>query len=96
LAAQISIPPMIPFIVYGSLKTGQLVLGGDINESIFNSNINTVTEIWENMKLHLLEYIVGSMAFAVLMGILGWIVTYIVLKIAGKKILVNVDEASSL
>ena len=56
LAAQISIPPMIPLIVFASLKTGQLVLGKDIHTSIFNSNINTVEEIWSAMKIHLVEY----------------------------------------
>jgi glycosyltransferase involved in cell wall biosynthesis len=87
LAAQISVPPMIPFLIYGSLKTGQLVLGKDINESIFNSDINTVTEIWESMKLHLVEYLVGSMVFAVFMAIVLGVMTYIILKMSGKKIL---------
>lgn len=96
LAAQISIPPMIPFIVYGSLKTGQLVMGKGIHESIFNSGIHSVTAIWESMKQHLLEYIVGSMVFAVLMGLLAGLITFIILKTAGKKILVNLDETSSL
>ena len=91
-----SIPPMIPFIVYGSLKTGQLVMGKGLHESIFNSGIHSVPAIWESMKQHLLEYIVGSMAFAVLMGILAGLITFIVLRMLGKKILVNLDEPSSL
>lgn len=96
LAAQISVPPMIPFLVYGSLKTGQLVLGKGIHESLFNSGIHTVGAIWENMKLHLLEYIIGSMVFAVAMGIAFGLITWIVLKIIGKKILVRVDDPPSL
>ncbi len=96
LAAQISVPPMIPFLVYGSLKTGQLVLGKNIHESIFNSGIHSVSAIWENMKVHLFEYIIGSMVFAVAMAILFGLITYIVLKIIGKKVLVNVEEGTSL
>jgi glycosyltransferase involved in cell wall biosynthesis len=91
LAAQISVPPMIPFLIYGSLKTGQLVLGKDIHQSIFNSDINTVTEIWQSMKLHLLEYLVGSMVFAVVMAIILGLVTYVVLKITGKKLLIKAE-----
>jgi glycosyltransferase involved in cell wall biosynthesis len=85
LAAQISVPPMIPFLIYGSLKTGQLVLGKDLNQSIFNSDINTVSEIWESMKLHLVEYLVGSVVFAVAMAILFGLISYLVLKITEKK-----------
>ncbi|MCW3101634.1 MAG: hypothetical protein JWO09_74 [Bacteroidetes bacterium] len=92
LAAQISVPPMIPFLIYGSLKTGQLVLGKDLHESIFNSDINTVSEIWESMKLHLLEYLVGSMVFAVAMAIVFGLMTYVLLKISEKKQLINIDE----
>jgi glycosyltransferase involved in cell wall biosynthesis len=85
LAAQISVPPMIPFLIYGSLKTGQLVLEGNINESIFDSSINSIQEIWEAMKLHLVEYLVGSVLFAIIMAILLGIITFITLKIIGNK-----------
>lgn len=92
LAAQISVPPMIPFLVYGSLKTGQLVLGKDIHQSIFNSDINTVGEIWESMKLHLLEYLVGSMVFAVVMAIVFGLMTFIILKLTEKEKLINPEK----
>ena len=82
LTAQISVPPMIPFLLYGSLKTGQLVLGKDLHDNIFNKTLTI-----ETVKQHLVEYLVGSMFFAVIMAILFGIVAYILLKIAGKKIL---------
>jgi glycosyltransferase involved in cell wall biosynthesis len=84
LAAQISVPPMIPFIIFGSLKTGQFVLGNDM-ESIFNEEVNSVSEIWDAMKLHLVEYLLGSVVFAVVMAVLLGIVTFIILKIIGDK-----------
>lgn len=92
LAAQISVPPMIPFLIYGSLKTGQLCLGKDINESIFNSEINSIQEIWEAMKLHLVEYLVGSVVFAVIMAIVFGLITFIILKILGQKVLIKTDQ----
>jgi uncharacterized protein (DUF2062 family) len=88
LAAQISVPPMIPFLIFASLKTGQFVLGNDM-ESIFNEDVNTVSEIWEAMKLHLVEYLVGSVVFAIVLGVLLGIVTFIILKSLGKKIVVK-------
>lgn len=90
LAAQISVPPMIPFLIFGSLKTGQFVLGNDM-QSIFNSDINTVSEIWEAMKLHLVEYLLGSVVFAVILAILFGLTTFIILKIISKRLLVKVE-----
>ncbi|MBN8696756.1 MAG: DUF2062 domain-containing protein [Bacteroidetes bacterium] len=92
LAAQISVPPMIPVLIYGSLKTGQFTLGKDIHESIFNSEINSVQEIWEAMKLHLVEYLVGSVVFAIVMAIIFGLITFITLKIVGKKVLIKIDQ----
>ncbi|MDF2436147.1 MAG: hypothetical protein K0Q95_523 [Bacteroidota bacterium] len=86
LAAQISVPPMIPFIIYGSLKTGQFVLNRDVRESIFDEGINTVPEIWQHMKLHLFEYLLGSVVLAIVMAIFFGLVTFIVLKLTEKKI----------
>jgi glycosyltransferase involved in cell wall biosynthesis len=85
LAAQISVPPMIPFLIYGSLKTGQVIMGKGIHESIFDSGINTIREIWEAMKSHLVEYLIGSVVFALIMAILLGGITYLVLKMKQKK-----------
>jgi len=84
IAANISIPPMIPFLLYGSLKTGQLVLGRDVTDNIFNSGLTL-----ETMKQHLFEYIIGSSIFAVIMALLLGLTTYIVLKFIGRKVLVK-------
>lgn len=84
LAAQISVPPMIPFLIFGSLKTGQLVLGKNIYESIFVSDINTIPKIWESMKLHIVEYLVGSVVFAIVTAVVLGLMTYVILKISGK------------
>ena len=82
LAANISIPPMIPFLLYGSLKTGQLVLGEDLHDNIFNKTLTI-----ETMKQHLFEYVVGSIFFAVIMAILLGIGSYILLNFIWKKLI---------
>ena len=81
LAANISVPPMIPFLLYGSLKTGQFVLGRDLGDNIFNKTLTL-----ETMKQHLFEYIIGSMVFAVIMAFLMGLLCFIVLKLIGNKI----------
>ncbi len=80
VAANISIPPMIPFLLYGSLKTGQLVLQEDLSDNIFNNSIT-----FETIKQHLFEYIVGSCVFSLVMATLFGGITYLVLKAKEKK-----------
>ncbi len=79
VAANISIPPMIPFILYGSYITGGLLLGtgtrirfsGDLNIRSFENN--------------LLQYILGSIVFAVIMAIFAWLLAIILLKMFRNK-----------
>lgn len=80
VAANISIPPMIPFLLYGSLKTGQFVLGNDLSDNIFNNEVT-----FETIKQHLFEYVVGSCVFAVVMAVLFGGITYLILKLQYKK-----------
>ncbi len=75
VAANISIPPMIPFLLYGSLKTGQFVLRKDLGDNIVNKEIS-----FETIKQHLFEYVVGSCVFAVIMATLFGGTTYLILK----------------
>ena len=62
LAANVSIPPFIPFILYGSLKTGQLLLGT-------NPNIGTEAITFDSVQQHLTEYLVGSFVFSFILAI---------------------------
>ena len=70
LAANISIPIMIPFILYASLLTGEIVTG--IKSSITIANIS-----FENIKSNLYVYLVGatilSIVFAIFMGLLTYV-----------------------
>ena len=79
IAANISIPPMIPFILFGSYLTGAIVLGNDIG-AVFKSEIT-----FEFLKNNLIQYIVGSCVFAVFLGSLLGLSTYIILEIFSKR-----------
>ncbi|NKQ39261.1 MAG: DUF2062 domain-containing protein, partial [Methanosarcinales archaeon] len=56
--SNISIPPMIPFIIYGSLKIGSWILNN--NEEIAYDNVS----LDFNFLLSLKEYIIGSFVLA--------------------------------
>jgi len=77
--SNISIPPMIPFIIYGSLKMGSWVL--NTNNSIEYDNISSDF----NFLLSLEEYIIGSFVLAFLSAILFGITGFIIFKIISKK-----------
>lgn len=80
VAANISIPPMIPFLLYGSIKTGHLVLQKKMSAHFFNSTIT-----FETIKHEIFTYIIGSFCFAAIMATIFGLGTYIVLEILGKK-----------
>jgi glycosyltransferase involved in cell wall biosynthesis len=72
LASNISVPPMIPFIVFGSYQAGRLVYGGN----------NMSLSIAENFKpetigKNALQYVVGSFILAALVAVVTWLVTYL-------------------
>lgn len=73
LAAQISVPPMIPFILYGSVKTGELVLGERVDLRFSQLSISALRNLY--------VYLVGASVMALVAGVLGFILTWVLLKI---------------
>lgn len=82
VASNISIPPMIPFLLFGSYATGGLVLGHPILLSL-----HEVT--FETLKDSLIQYLVGSMVFAVLCGLLAGLICFPLLSLMRKPRLVH-------
>jgi len=78
VAANISIPILLPFILYASLKSGELVTG--IKSSITINNIDM-----ENIKSNLYVYLMGASVLAVVFSIFMGIVTYVILKLIRNK-----------
>ncbi len=73
LVAQISVPPMIPFILFISVKTGELVLNQKVNLDL--SRILTIDAL-KNIYV----YTVGACVLSVAAALAGFIVTYLSLK----------------
>lgn len=80
VAANISIPPMIPFIIYGSYKVGSLWMGANAMQISFSRSITM-----ESIKNNLVQYIYGSITLAIIAGMVFGMLTFIFLKLTGKK-----------
>lgn len=68
VAANISIPPMIPFLLYGSYLTGCKILGRSVELQLDSIS-------FENVKLVLEQYLIGSIIFASACSILAGVIT---------------------
>ena len=79
LASNISIPPMIPFILFGSLLLGHWLFTGQVIEMSPKqmTQANALKYFW--------QWLAGSMALAVLVSALGMLITYAVARVARKK-----------
>jgi uncharacterized protein (DUF2062 family) len=62
VASNISLPPMLPFLIYGSYYTGCKVLQVPIELTLSNITL-------ESVKHSLLPYIVGSIVFAAMCSV---------------------------
>ena len=83
VASNISLPPMIPFLVYGSLLVGCRLLTGKPFELGFAelSGANW----WATAKAYAWEWVVGSFALAVLVSLAGTAITYAVAQLVRKR-----------
>nr|MUH39221.1 DUF2062 domain-containing protein [Zobellia laminariae] len=77
--SNISLPPLIPFIIFFSLKIGAMITGEDISFSM--ENITENFDFLQNLK----TYLIGSFILASLSALLFGIVGYISLIFFGKK-----------
>jgi glycosyltransferase involved in cell wall biosynthesis len=73
--SNISFPPLIPFVIYGSLKMGSLFIHSD-KSLLFNTSL-TFSDIQSNLN----QYIVGSFILALLSAILLGISGFLILSI---------------
>lgn len=77
--SNVSIPPLIPFVVYACLETGTFVLGQSSATPSFNwQRLETYRPF---IQQHLTEYIVGSFVFGVVTAALAGSLTYLLLSI---------------
>lgn len=78
VASNISIPPMIPFLIYGSYFTGCKILQVPLELSLSNITL-------ESVKNSLIPYIVGSVIFAALSSVAVGLVVFGLLAVFRRK-----------
>jgi len=76
LAANISVPPMIPLILFLSHMTGGIWMGESAQHISFSKEITL-----ETMKTSLVQYFLGAATLACIAGIIFGGITYLGLKI---------------
>ncbi|MDR7208604.1 DUF2062 domain-containing protein [Flavobacterium piscis] len=79
MASNISFPPFIPFVIYGSLKMGSYFVPTDI-PLILDSSI-TIDDIQKNAT----QYIVGSLTLASVSALFFGVISYLLLTVFSKK-----------
>ena len=78
-AANISIPPVIPFIIYASFLMGQQVISGEINhDAIFSYSL-------EDIQNNVVQYVVGAIILSIVLFIITFLFSFIFLKIFRKE-----------
>ncbi len=79
ISANISLPPIIPFIIYGSFYMGALLLGLDTNVDL--SNIS-----FASLSHDMLQYIIGAVVLAIVSGGAVYALSLIILLLIRHKI----------
>lgn len=78
-AANISVPPMIPFILYASVVLGQLLTDGKIDHE------RIVTFTMDAISSNLYQYIIGAIALALISGLIVFASSFGLLKLFRKE-----------
>src|SRR5690606_31251317 len=81
--SNISLPPLIPFIIYASLKIGSFILG---NKELPDFEWNTFKSYKDFIGQHLSEYLLGSFTLAIVCSVLFGIGSYLLLGIRMKRL----------
>ena len=80
IAANISIPPMIPLVIFCSYKTGAVWMGGVTEDLVFSRNISL-----QSVRSHFQQYLLGSMTLALAAGLISAMLAFILLKLVKRK-----------
>ncbi|WP_143307884.1 DUF2062 domain-containing protein [Chitinophaga vietnamensis] len=81
IAAHISIPPMIPVVVFLSFLTGKIWMGQSATDLFFSDGISMQT-----IKANTLQYVYGAITLAIAAGLAAWLLSFVLLTIfRGKK-----------
>lgn len=78
VAAQISIPPLIPVILYLSFVTGSIILGNGAHLHL------TSPVTLEFVKNNIFQYVIGSIALAIILSLFFGLIMYLFMKLIRK------------
>jgi len=78
-ASNISIPPMLPFIIFLSYITGGIIVGYRTHAVHYSAGIT-----FEWIKANLVQYLFGSIIFGILAAVVLGTITYLLLQILRK------------
>lgn len=84
LASNVSFPPFIPFVIYGSLKMGSFFVAGD-DTLVLDSSV-TFDDIQKNAT----QYIAGSLILASVSALLSGFISYLLLSTFNSKNKTNI------
>lgn len=76
--SNISIPPMIPFILYGSMMLGSWALNIENRFSLSNISLETIT-------LGLGQYLIGSVILALISGLVVFLISLLLMSVFKRK-----------
>lgn len=79
LSSNISIPPMVPFILYGSFATGAFLLNRPTDLSF-----QDIT--WELVGYNLIQYLLGSVSLAIVCGCISALFSFSILTLSRRRI----------
>jgi glycosyltransferase involved in cell wall biosynthesis len=77
VAANISIPPFIPIIIYGSYYVGSFLVSDIYKKQVSFDMMLNISAVKQN----LMQYVVGSLALGVITALVGALATYICIKL---------------
>lgn len=80
IAAHISIPPMIPLVIFLSYKAGRYWMGDKVIDMAYTTNISL-----KRIHQHLEQYIYGSITLAIAAAITFGLLTFVLLKLFKKR-----------
>ncbi len=80
LAANISLPPMIPLILFLSYRMGAIWMGEKATFLPFSTNLTL-----QQVKQNITQYLWGSVTLAIAAAVIGAVITWVLIKLSKKK-----------
>lgn len=75
--SNVSLPPVLPFVLYASMILGGMILGNNTEIDINNLTVESVKETF-------MQYAVGAIPFAIICGLTFGVISYVIIRIFRK------------